>query len=315
MSIAINAGADRKEAVSLTVTSDLQPVLKDPDDDSDSETIDLNAADVSECPEPTSTDAPTGPDAPIIVDPGRGQYITTDRGLQSVQYMIAVARARLCVGARCVNVTWECPFGSAVNLSCRKTARIIDDRIPGGEALGKIITYSLRGDGISGEFRGSITIACAVGLGNAISISDGTADYVDESYVDDYQTFSGQVIALPSGDIGYSPPLLTAGGGGLAFPNRGDLVIRDEIITISGDDLAEVVPNTSRQASLGNAQLIADLMEMSAKKITNELASRQVWREIELLDLSNQDSEASFSVPTTPLVIPRQIDLTADITS
>jgi hypothetical protein len=228
--------------------------------------------------------------------------------------MINVARARLCVGARCVNVTWECPFESAVNLSCRKTARIIDPRIPGGEALGKIISYSLRGDGTTGEFRGSITIACAVGLGNAISVSDGTGDYVDEDYVDDYQTFTGQVVALPTGDIGFSPPVLTAGGGGLAFPSRGDLVIRDEIVTIEGEsEPIDVNPVTS--IGLGGAVLIADLIETNARAITQQMANLQTWREIELLDVTNQANATSFAVATTPLVIPRQIDLTAEATA
>jgi hypothetical protein len=231
----------------------------------------------------------------------------------SVQYMIAVARARLCVGARCVGVTWEGPFRSFVNLSCRKNARIFDPRIPGGEAMGKIISYSLRGDGISGEFRGSVTIACAVGLGNAITISDGTADYVDETYVDDYQTFTGQVVALSSGDIGYSAPVLTFGGGGLAFPSRGDLVIRDEIVEEAPEP--EPFVNSAPFRVITEAQYIADIIEQNVKIVTNQFANTQTWREIELLDLTSQASEAHFTVATTPLVIPRQIDLTFEPTA
>lgn len=304
--LGVDAKGDRKDLVTVVVSSDLQPVLKDPEDTSDSETIELSSALVDEA---------CGDDESVIGNNARGEYITTDRGLQSVQYMIARARARLIIGARVVRLSWECPFNRAVDLSCRLNARIFDAHIPGGEAIGKIVGYGLRGDGRTGEFRGFVTIACAIGFGNAISTSPGTADYVDESYVDDYQTFTGQVVALASEDIGYSPPTLVSGGGGLgATPlGRNDVVIRDEIIQEGDTDIADAFVGRL-VAPFGNSGDVQQVIDEIITQAANRMASIQSWREIELADLTQQGIESHWEVATTLLVIPRQIDLTVSPT-
>lgn len=213
--LGVDANRDRKENVSLTVTSDLQAVLQDPDDESTVETIDLPAADVSkECD--TS--------GAVIENTSRSEYISTDRGLQSIEYMIMRARAKLILGARVVRVKWDCRFADAVDVTTRHNARIFDPRLPGGEAIGKVVSTSLRRDGDSGEFRGTIEIACAVGHGNAITTSAGTPDYVDADALEPgIQTFTGQVVAAASGDVGYSPPILTHGGGGMESLTKSSL--------------------------------------------------------------------------------------------
>ncbi len=306
--LGIDSSGDRMDAVSVVVTSDLQPVLKDPDDTSDTEIIDLGSAGAGdEC----------GSEAAPIGNTGRSEYVTTDRGLQSIQYMIARARARLVIGARVVRLSWECPFDRAVGLSCRKNAQIIHRSIPGGEAVGKVVSYSLHGDGRTGQFRGSVEIACAVGWGNAISTATGTADYVDASYVDDYQTYTGQITALPSGDIGFSPPTLISGGGGMPVTlTARDVVIRDEIMGSPAEQKEQLEQVYGGMLPFKtNAQAIQDWMEAEAQKLANTYAQYQTWREIELVDLTQEGIESRWVVDTTPLVIPRQIDLTASATS
>jgi hypothetical protein len=307
MVLGINATGARKDALSVVVTSDLQPVLKDPDDTSDSEIIDLPTVGVGdEC----------GSEAAPIGNIGRGEYVTTDRGLLSVQYMIARARARLVIGARVVSLSWECPFDRAVNLSCRKNAQIFHHSIPGGEAVGKVVSYSLRGDGRTGEFRGGVKISCAVGWGNAISTSAGTADYVDESYVDDYQTFTGQIVAMASGDIGFGPPTRTGGAAGIVSPTARDLVIRDEIVGSLEEQEDALISTSTVPLGLNyTLALLQAKMEENAKRMANQLANTQTWREIELIDLTNEGVESQWQIDTTPLVIPRQIDLTASATA
>jgi hypothetical protein len=313
MTLGIDGDGDRMDAVSVVVTSDLQPVLKDPADTSDTEIIDLGTTEVS---------AGCDSDGTPIVDSRRTEYVTTNRGLLSVQYMINRARARLIIGARVVNISWECPFERALDLSCRKNAQIVWDGIPGEAAIGKIVSYSLRGDGTTGEFRGAVKIACAVGLGNAITTSDGVADYVDEDYVDDYQTFTGQVVALPSGDIGYSPPVRVSSSGGIPFNiTANNVVIRDEIVG-SAVDQQEAVLSNYRPASIpagitphGFLGYMQQIQREAQANAARALAETQTWREIELLDLTSQSMESAWTVSTTPLVIPRQIDLTADVSA
>jgi hypothetical protein len=309
LTLAVDTDRDRKDSATIIVTSELQPVLRDPDDTNDTEIIELNAEDASKiCAENTG-------DVAAIENAGRSEYISTDRGVQSIAYMIARARSRLLLSARAVDVTFNCRFGVAAGLSCRMNGLIADERIPGGEALGKIVSYSMRGDGNSGEFIGSVTLSCAVGLGGAIELADGEGDYVDADYVDDYQTFTGQVVALPSGDIGYGPPVLVDGGGGVAFPlSRDQVVIRAEIMNADADPVAIVNDSVTTKVDVtvgpqerGTAH--SEFYDENARKIIQAIASRQTWYELELLDLKAAGIEAHWAILATPLVIPMQIDL------
>ena len=105
-------------------------------------------------------------------------------------------------------MTFECSFERAIELSCRKNARVFDTRLPGGSALGKIIKYGFSADGDSGKLIGTVTIGCAVGYGGAIAAVPGAPSYVEEGYVDaGYQFYDGQVEVLPASDVGYSVPI------------------------------------------------------------------------------------------------------------
>lgn len=309
--LGIDADRDLKDNVSLTLTSDLQPVLDDPSEAEPFETIELSTNDIADDCE----------DDPAIGNAGRAEFATTDRGLQSIQYMIARARAKLILGARVVSVTWECPFAKAVDLSCRKNAQIFDDRIPGGDALGKIVSYGLRGDGTTGEFRGFVKIACAIGLGNSITTADGTPDYVEEGALEPgIQTYTGQVNALPSGDVGWSPPVLVSGGGAMPLTGltKNDLVIREEIIRSHGeqaDGVNDVLRGLPQGPNISGPHLFGQFQEVSAEYIRlakQRLADLEMYYELELVDLTSRGAESEWEVATVPLVIPRQIDLTAD---
>jgi hypothetical protein len=143
-----------------------------------------------------------------IGDVRRRSYFPTERGLRSLEYLIALARAHLLLRSRAVEVDFECRFERAVELSCRRNARVFDRRLPGGQALGKIIAYSFGVDGDRGAMIGSVTIGCAVGYGGAIEPVDGDPSYVDDDYVEnDYQAHDGHVVVLGAGDVGYSVPI------------------------------------------------------------------------------------------------------------
>ena len=78
------------------------------------------------------------------------------------------------------------------NLSCRKNALLYDGRLPGGQAIGKVITYSFSANGDTGELIGNVTIGCAIGYGGAVTEVPGYPIYADEDYVDNgYQEYLG----------------------------------------------------------------------------------------------------------------------------
>ncbi len=185
-----------QEHVRFTLEANVQPIVTMPGEDEILK-LSVNGADVGEA---IDGEIPIG-------DVRRRQYFTTERGLNSVEYLIALARAHLLVRSRAVEVEFQCRFERAVNLSCRKNARLFDGRLPGGQAIGKVINYSFSANGDTGELIGSVTIGCAIGYGGAVTEVPGYPIYAEEGYVDTgYQQYLGQLIVLGPGDVGYGPP-------------------------------------------------------------------------------------------------------------
>jgi len=313
--LGISALRDMKDNAELRLTADIQPVLVDEDDDDGEEIIELDSVDISkECIHDES-DADSDVIA-AIEDPGRNQYVTTDRGMDSVRYMAAIARARLVMGTRVAEVEWDCRFEDALALSCRKSARLTHWRIPGGEAVGKIVSYSLRGSG-SNEFRGHVKIACSVGLGTAVETAPGVGDVFEDGVVtSDVQVFTGRLVALSSGDVSLGDPILVEGGGALALNslNAGDLVVRAQTISSAGDQAAAiqaVLPQAQVLSTLTGWNYWSKILEANTRIWYNALVSNQVWFELELVNLEGGGIEARWQIPTSNLVLPRQIDFTA----
>jgi hypothetical protein len=120
-----------------------------------------------------------------------------------------------------VKIGWDCRFGDAIALSCRKNATLFDPRLPGGAGTGKVTGYSLSCSG-DGKIRGHVQIECAIGYGDSINEITGTPEYASAGYAQvGYQLYDGRMGAHGSGDTTFSRPVF--GGGfddGLSFPLR-----------------------------------------------------------------------------------------------
>ena len=68
----------------------------------------------------------------------RRSYFPTARGLKSIEYLLCLARAHLILRSRAVEVTFECSFERAIDLSCRKNARVFDGRLAASKAGGEL---------------------------------------------------------------------------------------------------------------------------------------------------------------------------------
>lgn len=167
-----------------------------------------------------------------IKSPKRRSYFTTDRGRKSVEYLINLARAKLRMASRAVTVSWECPLERVLAMSCRKNATLVDRRLPGGFARGKVIAYTMeaneRGPGV---VRGGVTIGCAIGTDAEVILDLGEPDYVEEGYVvRGWQTYSGAntYIVGQEPDVKYSLPHPDSDDDdGLVFPlKRSDIVVQ-----------------------------------------------------------------------------------------
>lgn len=184
-----DAARKRSEIVTFTMAADVQSILTDPGA-SEEETIDFTS---------DLVDKPVDPEGALpIGDLRRNSYFTTDRGQQSLQFLMLLAAARLLTRARAVNIGFQTAFALLAEIvSCRKSVRLLDDRLPGGEATGKITKYRLTASGSGGNIA-EVTIGCSVGygipLGNALPGEDTYAD----DYADDYtETTGGQTEIIP----------------------------------------------------------------------------------------------------------------------
>jgi hypothetical protein len=188
---------NRQETISFTLTADCQALVTDPAGE-DVEEIKVSG-DADEPIDAVSTENPFG--LPIV-DVRNRAYLPTARGRQSLEFLICLARKAILERGRAISVTFAAPFSAGLALSCRKNARIADRRIPGGEAVGKIIGYSLTA--ADGQMLATVTIGCSIGNGNTVEISDGTPSYVGEGYVDEgYQIYDGQTYTPVAGEVTY----------------------------------------------------------------------------------------------------------------
>lgn len=318
------AARKRSERIKFTLTSDLQPVLTDPDVADTAEIVTLNGGDVAMA---IPDDSTAGSYIPIV-DPARRSYFPTARGLLSLEYMISVARARLLWRSRVVRVSFDCSFARAVDLSCRKNARLRDRRLPGGEALGKIVAYAIKCEsaGSAKKLSGSVTMACAVGFGIAVETVAGTPAYVVEGYVDPaYQVYSGSTVLVSGTDnVGYGPPVESPDDDGLVFPlSRHDVVVSESVtgslsaqaaaITVAVEAIRtaaqiNTIPAYNEQISIEQQQASA---LAGVHSVSNELKANPISYNLELIPVAGGSFETEYFPAMTKLTVPKQIDLQA----
>jgi hypothetical protein len=284
----------RSERVRFTLSADVQPIVTLPGED-EALSLSLAATDVGE---PIDGELPIG-------DVRRRSYFPTERGLRSLEYLVALARAHLLMRSRAVEIEFGCRFERAISLSCRKNVRVFDRRLPGVQAVGKVIAYAFSVDGATGALIGSVTIGCAVGYGGAISEAEGDPTYVDDDYVEnDYQAHEGNVLVLGSGDVGYSVPI--------------DAVNDDGLDLLGGLRLADVmsnymvVNNAMMQAgAIGAGMAISSVAKDVADGVKNVLKTVPTQLRFTLKPVTGGPFESEYDIDVSALKVPAMIDLEA----
>ncbi|MCK1668618.1 hypothetical protein [Bradyrhizobium sp. 153] len=296
LTAAYDAKRDKGETVSFSLTADVQKVITEPDD---GEHLELSFA---------------SSDVAAAIDPGgalpigsvvKRSYFTTERGAQSLEYLLALARSRLIAAARCVRVAFEVPFADAVaaDLSLRKSAVLHDIRLPGAVAGGKITAYELTGNGDSGEFKGAVTLACSVGRGGTVESAAGSPTYVEEGYVEaPWQRYEGQYVIPGPGDVAYESIL---GGpysddGGFDFENlTPSSIVKKVTKTNTWDTQEAAIPVSADEPAA----------------VFDKLNEFPCTFQIDLKPITSGPFATTFNVQTTALKIPKTIDLEAEVVS
>lgn len=307
------AERSRVEIVEFTAVSDIQAILNEPGEDTPIQ-ISLSSNDVGE---PIEIDESGNTIAPII-DPRRTTYMKTDRGVQSMNYLMARARAELIDQARIVHITFVVPFYHVLDVSLRKSAVLTDPRLPGGQATGKIIGYTATGETGSGKFSLAITIACAIGNGGALVALPGDPVYVEDGYVSPgYQQYENAVILLGSGDLTYDDYRgYTVDDDGIDFFNpSAETMLLSVIVTNGPDQQQAQLEEDSEDPTVGGLGLnpfgvnFIAFQDVTAVKTAIARIRTQVCMDFK--PVVGGPFETNIPVTVHPLVIPKQIDLEA----
>jgi hypothetical protein len=196
------------EVVSFSLYADVQHVLTDPEDGEALIINDIKSVNLSEM---IDGYVPIG-------NPQRRSYIATARGNQSLEHLIALARAHLLQRARVVEIAFAPTLSRMPEITLRKNAFLIESRV--GEALGKIIGYSLALDGSDGRIKCEVRIGCAIGRGGSAIAFGGTPTYCSIDYTGaDYQQFTGRTVLFDS-SVGYQPPNANPNDDGIEFLSK-----------------------------------------------------------------------------------------------
>lgn len=292
LAVRYDAKRERAETLTFDLEADVQALLTEPGED-EVLTIALSSVAIAEAVDPMNSDNPLG--LPIG-DVRRRAYFTTDRGHRSVEWLIALARAELLRRARAVEVSIQIPFTAALGLSLRKNVLITDDRLPGGQAAGKIIGYRLAWDG-GAEFVGEFTIGCMIGQGNTVTTTPGTPDYVEEGVLEaGIQHYTGQTIMPIAGEVTYGDFVVPPNDDGYDFFNMSEEQAVDSFSVINGPD----------EQALQFRDYFQDLAEVVAT-----LKSNKTEVDIGLKPVNGGPFVTDYVVPVSDLMVPKGINLEA----
>lgn len=299
------ASRKRTEVVTFGLHADSQPIVTDPDD---GEVLELKVSG-------NDVGLPlAGGDRPIG-SVTRRSYFAQDRGNQSLQYLIQLARANIIVRSRAVKVSWKCGFERAVELSCRKNAQLYDPRLPGGQALGKIVAYSFSSEG--GEVSGTCTIACCIGYGGVWEEVPGTASYMDDGYAEPevYQFRTGQQIILGASDVMFTKFEENPNDDGLVFPLRAVPIVSSPVnVTVETKPLIPLAATYQGTVSVddcGNTTSVTSSSAIDTGPYTEWLGGVKTTINFQVRDLGSGPFESEYVITVTDLKLPMQIDLEA----
>jgi len=279
------------ERVSFSLFADVQPILTDPEDGEAMRIDDIRSVNLTE--------------GGMIGDPRRRSYIATERGNQSLEHLIAYARAHLMKRARAVQIAFAPKLSRMVEVSLRKNVFLVEPRV--GEALGKIVGYSITLDGSDGRVNCEVRIGCTIGRGGSAVASGGEPLYCSIDYAGpDYQQFIGRTVLFDA-SVGYAPPDAQPNDDGINFLGPiavGDVIEVPLVVTVGPDEddptgqppWPDSITETDAEA---RAEWIKQFMNQFKIKATFKLKSM------------TRDFSTDYEIEVTDVQIPVGIDLEA----
>lgn len=255
---------------------------------------------------------------PAIGFLGSRWYFPTPRGQQSLQNLILRGRSRLLTVNRVFKVTFACSwdFASANGVSLRKNGQLTDFRLPGGVIEGKITSFKYTFKG--GSRQCEITIQAIPGEAVATEEVVGEPTYGSTDYMgNDYQQFTGTVIALPVGDVSYTPPVpdLSADDG-ITFPLTTQEAVYNQSFIVNTDNIITAIEEAYVNFDIHQETTIPNDSPTQAQQallqaFTSALTQEEDIYELVLNPIQNGPFSVEYDVVLSVLSLPKQVDLSA----
>jgi len=288
------------ETVVIQLDADVQDVLTDPGG-SDYVHLEMSSSEIA---------SPIDPGGALpIGDVRRRSYWGSERGAHSIEYLIALLRARLLARARCAEITIEIPWQRFIDddVSCRMNALFPDERLPGETVAGKIKGYRLSLDGSTGALVAEITIGATVGHGGTVTADAGEPTYCSADYVGaDYQVFENSVVMPFADEVTYVPILgaeANDDGVNLLTLHSGNIVksisitppVQEQINALLTDEYGELTGNCDTTPS----------------DVFKRLEGHETVIDMVMVPVTGGPFLTNHIVETSVLKIPKTIDLEA----
>lgn len=293
------------ERVSFSLFADVQSILTDPEDGEALLIDDVRSVNLSE--------------SGLIGDPRRRSYIATARGNQSLEHIIALARTHLMKRARVVEIAFVPKLSRMSEVTLRKSAFLAEPRV--GEALGKIIGYSIALDGSDGHIKCEVRIGCPIGRGGLVTAADGTPTYCSTVYTgSDYQQFIGRMTligAFTDSSVGYEPPIAAPNDDGINFLSAltaANVIEQPLVVEFGPDEQEEALANIDAgpgAVKVGAGSDKKDLMAARDEYYKNILKQYETRATFKLKSMTGRDFTTNYEIQVTDLKIPTGYDLEA----
>jgi hypothetical protein len=288
------------ELVSFSLLADVQHILTDPEDGEALRIDDVKSVNLSE-PIGEGTDAyvPIG-------DARRRSYICTERGNRSLEYLIVLARAHLLKRSRVVEIAFAPKLERMPEITLRKNAFLVEPRV--GEALGKVIGYSIALNGADGRIACEVKIGCTIGRGGSAVASGGEPTYCTVDYTgNDYQQFTGRTVLFDT-SVGYQPPLSNPNDDGI---NLLSVLTAEDVIeiplTVENPDEGFGIPVPQKVVSGPDINESIAAQQQYAANLVEDNDMRLVFK----LKSMTREFSSDYAIEVTDLKIPTGYDLEA----
>jgi hypothetical protein len=286
------AARDRSETVTVTLEADVQSLTVEPGSAVEDK-LDFSSDVVGQ-----AVDLDGG--LPIG-DLRYNSYFKTDRGQQSFQYMLLVGARKLTESARAVTLKVSTLWGLAAGLTCRWNAHVVDGRLSGGEATGKIIGIRRVASG-EGDQQAELQIACTIGRGQALTApAAGVGVYAEDGILaDGIQARTGAEVEVVASVLQYQ-----------SFE---DFEVTDD----DGVDLLNMTPaRVINEISIANGVTAQrEAVNAAAARTTNPdpagaLGGLPTEVTIDLVPVDGGAFRVDYTPDVSLLMIPKTIDLEA----